>query len=102
MTPSILSILDAMKFIFDSWSKIIQETILNYWSHIGLITCKQDVNSTEFQENMALRNAISRLNLFEPMTDAEYVNFPKERILENPLDKLLQCTKGDESDKDNS
>ena len=59
------------------------------------MTCKQDVNNT-------LQNAISQLNLLEPMTVAEYVNFPEERIIGNSLEELLQHTKDYDSEEDDS
>ena len=54
------------------------------------MTCKQDVNNTKSQENLALQIDIPRLNLLEPMAVVEYVNFPEERIIENPFEELLQ------------
>jgi len=50
-----LNILDAIRFILDSWSKVTQETIQNYWFHNGVMTCKQDVNNTVSEENLALK-----------------------------------------------
>ena len=36
------------------------------------------------------------------MAVAEYVNFPEERIIENPFEELLQHTKDGDSEKDDS
>ena len=105
-----LNILDAIRFVTESWNNVAPEIIQNCWFHSGLIirqsTEESDITvSEESIEKLAIQNDISELNLDDPMSAAQYLNFQEETITESYFEEssfLDIVTDEDKAEDDSS
>jgi hypothetical protein len=84
-TKGKLDILGAIRFVVKSWNEVSATTIRNCWFHTKLIE-KRLPEITEIEEAIDPM-PINELNLDNPMTTNEYIDFSEARIIEDSIDK---------------
>jgi hypothetical protein len=88
--PSKLDLLNAIRFVVEAWNGVSIDTIINCWNHTGIIKrslpVSECINDEENNDITCISNDITKLNLSQPMSINEYINFHEERIIEDIID----------------
>ena len=88
-----MDVLQAIKFIIESWKEVSPQTLYNCWHHTKILPDRINVNLSNFSDDIndpttnQLSQAVTALNLNDAMPIQEYLNNPEEKsVYEVPDD----------------
>jgi hypothetical protein len=100
-----MDVLQAIKFIIESWKEVSPQTIYNCWHHTKILPDRINVNLSNFSDDIndpttnQLSQAVAALNLNDAMSIQEYLNNPEEKSVykvpddDNIIEALVEMYK---------